>query len=1078
MLSTPVKFADDLELDWRAYELRRSGQPIRLSRIPMELLFLLVERRGELVTRDEIVGRIWGKDVFLDTDNSINAAMRKLRQVLDDDPEHPRYVQTVTGMGYRFIAPVVEVSPPEAGPAAVEAGNLVGKKVSHYRILQVLGGGGMGVVYKAEDLKLGRKVAIKFLPAELASDSNAFERLEREARAASALEHPNICPIYELGEYEGQPFIVMQLLKGQTLQERIETAGQQKTPLPTSEVLDLALQIVAGLQAAHMKGIIHRDVKPANIFVTNSGEVKILDFGLAKMAEQDPAQNQTAEQAAPSEASVASAPTATFSNLRLTRTGTTVGTAYYMSPEQVRGEKLDARTDVFSFGLVLYEMATGQQPFRGESEATIYEAIMNREPVPPAKVNREVPVKLEEIIQKALEKDRDLRYQSAAELQAELQDLKRDSESGPVGTSARKKRVQSGKRLTRYVSATALMALALAGGLYYRSHQKSKRLTEKDTIVLADFSNTTGDPVFDGTLREGLSVQLEQSPFLSLISEEQILETLRMMERPANTQLTPEITREVCQRTSSAAALDGTIALLGARYTLILKAVNCVNGDLLASTEAQANDKSHVLDALGTAASEMRRRLGESLSTVQKYDTPLEQATTPSLEALQAYNLGLHTTNDAAALAIFQRAVQLDPNFAMAYADLAYSSTDTALAAGSARKAFELRAGLSEWEKLHIEEEYYRYATGDLMKAQRGAEVGAQTYPRDPDFHESLRVYASALGQYEAGLKESLEFLRLRTTSLTYRNAAFAYLYLNRVGEAEAIAKDGHAKGLDSHLAQALYGIAFYRNDAPEMAQAASAAGKVGGEDLLLALEADTAAYFGHLGKAREFLRQAADSAGRAGEKETVATYYAVSALREALFGNADRAGQQANLAKGRASGRDMDYGLALALAYAGDAGQAQALADDLGKRFPEDTVVQFNYLPTLRAKIALLHSAPQEAIVILGAASSYELGLPALSYYNWPNLYPVYLRGEAYLAAHQGNEAASEFQKILDHRGIVLNEPIGALAHLGLAHAYALQGDTAKSRAAYQDFLTLWKDADPDIPILQQAKAEYANLK
>ncbi len=379
MLSTPVKFADDLELDWRAYELRRSGQPIRLSRIPMELLFLLVERRGELVTRDEIVARIWGKDVFLDTDNSINAAVRKLRQVLDDDPEHPRYLQTVTGMGYRFIAPVVAVSPPEVSPAmedkAPGAGNLVGKRVSHYRVLQVLGGGGMGVVYKAEDLKLGRKVAIKFLPAELASDPNAFGRLEREARAASALEHPNICPIYELGEHDGQPFIVMQLLEGQTLQERIETAGQQKKPLPTSEVLDRALQIVAGLEAAHTKGIIHRDVKPANIFVTNRAEVKILDFGLAKMVEQDLIQNQTAEQVALSETSVANAPTGTFSNLRLTRTGTTVGTAYYMSPEQVQGETLDARTDVFSFGLVLYEMATGERAFPGDTAAVVHDAI-------------------------------------------------------------------------------------------------------------------------------------------------------------------------------------------------------------------------------------------------------------------------------------------------------------------------------------------------------------------------------------------------------------------------------------------------------------------------------------------------------------------------------------------------------------------------------------------------------------------------------------------------------------------------------------------------------------------------------
>jgi DNA-binding winged helix-turn-helix (wHTH) protein len=627
--------------------------------------------------------------------------------------------------------------------------------------------------------------------------------------------------------------------------------------------------------------------------------------------------------------------------------------------------------------------------------------------------------------------------------------------------------------------AIAVLATAIAGGLLWRARQ-ARHLTERDTIVLGDFSNSTGDAVFDGTLREGLSVQLEQSPFLSLVSEEGIRQTLRMMERPANTRLTPEITREVCQRTSSAAALDGSIALIGTRYALILKAMNCVNGDLLASTEAQANDKSHVLDALGKAASEMRRRLGESLSTVQKYNTPLEQATTPSLEALQAYNFASNTDDDTTAFTFFQRAIQLDPNFAMAYWALAFSSADTVSSAESARKAFELRAGLSEREKLHIEADYYYVATGDLMKARRTAEVGAQTFPRDPGFPEGLREYTIALGQYEAALKESLEWLRLSPhNSLPYRFVGFAYLYLNRVEEAEATGKEAHAKGLDSRLAPVLYEIAFYRNDAPEMArQATSAVGNADEGELLLALEADTAAYFGNLGKARKFSRQAADSAGRTGEKEIVATYYAASALREALFGNTDKARQQATVVKGSSTWRDMNYGMALALAYAEDADQAQALADDLGKRFPEDTVVQFNYLPTLRAKLALLRSNPRQALEALRVAAPYELGLPAIQYYNWPNLYPVYVRGEAYLAAHQGNEAAAEFQKILDHRGIVLNEPLGALAHLQLGRAYAMQGDTAKSRAAYQDFLTLWKDADPDIPIFKQAKAEYVKLQ
>jgi eukaryotic-like serine/threonine-protein kinase len=634
-------------------------------------------------------------------------------------------------------------------------------------------------------------------------------------------------------------------------------------------------------------------------------------------------------------------------------------------------------------------------------------------------------------------------------------------------------------------AAIAVLAAGIAGGLLWRARQ-ARRLTDKDTIVLGDFTNSTGDPVFDGTLREGLSVELEQSPFLSLVSEEAIHHTLRMMGQPVNTRLTPEITREVCQRSGSAAALDGSIALIGTRYNLILKAVGCASGDLLASTEAQANDKSHVLDALGRTASETRSKLGESLSTVQKYNTPLEKATTPSLEALQAYSLGFRPlwANDySAALPFFQRATELDPNFAMAYwaKSFAYSGPgETVLQAENGRKAFALRAGVSEREKLHIEVNYYLASTGDLLKARSSCEIGAQMFPRDWFFFEALRRLLNALGNHEAALKAGMELHRLAPyDSPSYRGEVYSFLLLNRVEEAAAAAEEARIKGLDSNLAAILYGIAFYRNNTAEMARhVARVTGVPGHEDLLLALEADTAAYFGHLGKARELSRRAADSAELAGQKETAAGYYAASTLREALFGNAAKARKQATVAEGRFTGVDTDYAVGLALAYAEDASRAQALADGLEKRFPEDTRVRFNYLPTLRAKVALLHSNPQQAIDMLAVAAPYELGLPAVGFYNWPNLYPVYVRGEAYLGAHQGREAAAEFQKILDHRGVVLNEPIGALAHLQLGRAYALQGDTAKSRAAYQGFLTLWKDADPDIPILKQANAEYAKLQ
>ncbi|HEY6945400.1 MAG TPA: winged helix-turn-helix domain-containing protein [Candidatus Acidoferrum sp.] len=645
------------------------------------------------------------------------------------------------------------------------------------------------------------------------------------------------------------------------------------------------------------------------------------------------------------------------------------------------------------------------------------------------------------------------------------------------------------KPFRRKVALTATFAVLLAAaaiaGLQWRS-SRARPLTEKDTIVLGDFVNSTGDPVFDGTLREGLSVQLEQSPFLSLASEEGIHQTLQMMGQPRGTRLTPEIIHEVCLRTNGTAALDGSIALFGTRYNLILKAVNCANGDLLASAEAQANDKSHVLDALSNAASEMRTKLGESLSTVQKYNTPLEEATTQSLEALQAYSSGFKAEGAgdlSAAVALYQRAAQIDPNFAMAYWALGNvypAMGETALGAENMRKAFELRARGSELEKLKIEGDYYEYVLGDLAKARSSYLLGTQTYPHEAEFHMALGTLLNMLGQYETGLKENLESFRLAPNNSDYcRFVVLAYLLSNQVRNAEATAREAHTKRLDSNLATVLYGIAFYRNDSAEMAsQVASTMGKPGQEDLLLAFEADTAAYFGHLRKAREFSRLAADSAKRAGKKETAAGYHAVSALREALFGNAADAKRQVADAEQGSTGRDAAYAMALALVYARDLHRAQKAANALGLRFTEDTSMQFNYLPTLRAKLALLHANPQEALETLKSAAPYELGLPSFSFYNWPNLYPVYVRGEAFLAAHQGREAAAEFQKILDHRGIVLNEPIGALAHLQLGRAYALQSDTTKARAAYQDFLTLWKDADPDIPILKKAKEEYASLQ
>jgi eukaryotic-like serine/threonine-protein kinase len=654
--------------------------------------------------------------------------------------------------------------------------------------------------------------------------------------------------------------------------------------------------------------------------------------------------------------------------------------------------------------------------------------------------------------------------------------LKRDGqEPGYASTE------KAGSYSARHSKLTAVVAIVVAGGVSVGGmlwhSRRSHKLSEKDTIVLADFADSTGDPVFDDTLKQGLRVQLEQSPFLSIVSEQRIQQTLRLMGRPADARLTPEIARELCQRTGSTAVIDGSIAQIGTRYSLILKAVNCSDGESLTSTAAQGNDKSHVLDALGKAASEIRNKLGESLSTVQKFDTPLEQETTSSLEALQAYSLGrkiMVVKNDAAAaVPLFQRAIRMDPNFAMAYARLGtcYGNLEEgSLATESTKKAYELREQVSEREKFYIESHYYLFVNGDLEKARQVYELWVQVYPRDPAPHNMLGTVYEGLGQEEKALEQYREAVRMEPNGMDYSNLVEEYIRLNRIEEARATVREAQEKNIDSPgLHFYLYMLAFLQTDAAGMAQQVTwAAGKPGVEDPLLALEADTAAYSGRLGRAREFSRRAVASAERAEEKETAASYESGAAVREAHFGNAAEAQRLAAAALGRSTGKDVQRGAALALALAGDAARAQALTDDLAKRFPEDTALRYHSLLDLHAQLALNRNDPSKAIELLQAAAPTDIGNP----------YPAYVLGEAYLAAHEGMEAAAEFQKILDHRGIVLNSPIGALAHLGLGRAYVLQGDTAKAKTAYQDFFTLWKDADADIPILIAAKSEYAKLK
>jgi serine/threonine protein kinase/DNA-binding winged helix-turn-helix (wHTH) protein/Flp pilus assembly protein TadD len=1075
---TRVRFGS-FELDLESGELRSVGtadanNKVLLRKQSLLVLRMLIERKGKIVTREEIKKKLWPNDTIVDFDHSINATIKTLRRALGDSADDPQYVETLARRGYRLRAPIEWLEsttgfPRGQGPNAPVfpgPGGLIGRNVSHYRVLEFIGAGGMGTVYKAEDLKLGRSVALKFLPEDLAGDPVTLQRFEREAQTASALNHPNICTIYEIEEHEGQPFIVMELLQGDTLGSRI--SGSEFEALPLVEVFGIALQICDALQAAHDKGIIHRDIKPANIFLTTQGTVKILDFGLAKLVASeetagiDPAEASWNHR---DRSSVQSVGEQTKIDASLTRPGTTAGTAGYMSPEQVRKEKLDARTDLFSFGMLLYEMATGRRAFEGETVAEIHDAILHQTAVPAHDANPYVPRALDAVISKALEKDRERRYQSAAEMSKDLARVQRQVQPSRL-------------RLRKWFATVALLAFIAVAFWLYWSYRHRVTLSATDTIVLADVKNETSDPVFDDALNTALRYGMEQTPYLNILGIDKVSGTLQQLNLPPTTKLTPDVARQICGKTNSKMVISQSIGDAGNGYQLRMRALDCGSGATLAREQVDIGNRNEVVHELGVTAARLRAKLGEPADSLARFNQPLEQALSASLEALQAGTHGakLYLAGDAEeALKLFRRAVELDPNLAVTYGRMGAAYLfhgDIELSMAAYRRAYQLRDRLTEKDRLNTEIAYYGRVTGDWEKEYSSVRRFLEIFPRDVLAHANLRAAFVYLGQPDRAADEAVETARLQPSSYYFGSAIQSIRFASRFNEAKSWLAKAEALKLDNSLIRReRLIVAFATGDRDNFEKILKEEERGSYREDFLHEHSLIEIQQGRFHSAERLRLQALERTSKAGNADW---WVVLSALEDAEVGKDVQARRYESKAARSKLDRNNKIALALALARSGRTAEAGRLADQISSERPEDTLVQHYFIPSIRAAIKLQQHEPAAAIDLLRGTSKYDLAFTG----SFESVYPAYIRGLAYLELGDGRSAAAQFQKLIDNPGFTVRHVTGPLALLQIGRAQKMMGDEAAARKSYETFLDLWKDADPDVPIYQQAKAEYAKLK